>query len=166
MSCITKILELKGDKEFIPLDNHKVVIEGGGNYKGFEFMITFTHYGTRCGYVAIPADFKYSSDDIDVHGGVTFEESDHSAKDLLTTPCNDMWIGFDAAHYGDTRDFKKAKHYFGSNEKELLQIEIMEEIHKDVDKIERKDPNCSHKTYDYMVEECKSVIEQLIEQAA
>ena len=42
----------------------------------------------------------------------------------------------------------------------------MEELHKDVDELERQDPSFSHKTYDYMVDQCKSVIEQLIEQAA
>lgn len=166
MSCITKILELKGDKEFLPLPNNQVVIEGGGNYKGFEFLITFTHYGTRCGYVAVPPETKYDSDELSVHGGVTFEDEHHGAKNLLPTPCNDVWIGFDAAHWGDSRDFNLAKHYFGQDKHEYLQIELMEELHKDVKALERADPSFSHKTYDYMVDQCKSVIEQLIEQAA
>ena len=165
MSCITKILELKGDKEFLPLHD-QVVIEGGGTHKGFEYLITFTHYGTRCGYVAVSPDFKYNTDDISVHGGVTFEGEDHGAKNLLPMPCSDIWIGFDAAHWGDMRDFDKAKKYFGQNEKEMRGINLMEEIHKEVDELERQDPSFSHKTYDYMVDQCKSVIEQLIEQAA
>jgi len=165
MSCITKILELKGDKEFLPLHD-QVVIEGGGNYKGFEYLITFTHYGTRCGYVAVPPGLKYHSDDISVHGGVTFEGEDHGAKNLLPVPCSDVWIGFDAAHWGDTRDFEKAKKYFGTNKRVLHQIDLMEELHKAVDELERQDSDFSHKTFDYMAAQCKSVIDQLIEQAA
>ncbi len=165
MSCITKILELKGDKEFLPVHD-KLVIEGGGNYMGFEYLITFTQYGTRCGYVAIPPNFKYDSDELNVHGGITFEGEDHGAKILLSVSCNDVWIGFDAAHLGDTRDFDKAREYFSENEKELLGINLMEELHKEIAEIEREDPEFSHKSFDYMVNECLSVIDQLIEQAA
>lgn len=163
MSCITKLLEMKGDKEFLPFHS-SVVIEGGGTYKDHEFLIAFTYHGSRCGYVAIPSGVKYDSDEIQVHGWITFEGKHNGAKDLLTTPCNDIWIGFDAAHWGDTRDYEKAKKYFGHNEEEKIQINLSELLYKDVDKLERQDSYFSHKTFDYMVSECKSVIDQLIAQ--
>lgn len=165
MSCITKLLEMKGDAEFMPIHD-QVVIEGGGTYKGYEYLITFTYYGTRCGYVAIPADQDYDSNEINVHGGVTFEEDNHGAKNLLPTPCSDIWLGFDAAHWGDSRNIPLAKKYFGHDEKQNMKMAIMEEIHKEVDEMERNDPHFSHKTFGYMEDQCKSVIEQLIEQAA
>lgn len=70
MSCISKLLEMKGDKEFLPIDDHAVV-EGGGHYKGYEFLITFVETGYRCGYVAIPPGIKYDSDKLYVHGRIT-----------------------------------------------------------------------------------------------
>lgn len=165
MSCITKLLEMMEGKEFLHIHD-EVVMEGGGNYKGYEYLITFTAYGTRCGYVAIPANQDYDVNEIQCHGGVTFEEDNHSAKNLLPTPCTDMWIGFDAAHYLDMRDFEAAKKYFGGQPKQHFQINLMEDLHKEIDDMERRDPHCSHKTFEYMENECKSIIEQLIEQAA
>lgn len=60
MSCIPKILELKGTKEFLPIPSLNqqdkyttTVIEGGGNYKGYDYLITFRDMGFRCGYVAL-----------------------------------------------------------------------------------------------------------------
>lgn len=52
MSCITEILKVKGDKDFIV--SGEIAIEGGGTYKDYEYIITFTSSGHRCGYVAIP----------------------------------------------------------------------------------------------------------------
>ena len=52
MSCITQLLEMKGDQPFLKADD-SVVIEGGGVYKGYEYLIVFVSYGHRCGYVAL-----------------------------------------------------------------------------------------------------------------
>jgi hypothetical protein len=165
MSCITQLLELKGDKEFLPIHN-EVVIEGGGVYKGHEYLITFTEHGHRCGYVAIPSGVTVDTDDINCHGGVTFEDEHHHAKSLLPVPCNDTWIGFDAAHWGDMPCRDTSRKYFGHSDVALKKIKIMEEIHKDIHEMESKDPSFSHKTFEYMEEQCKSVIDQLLEQAA
>lgn len=165
MSCITKLLEMKGDAEFLPVHD-QVVIEGGGEYKGYEYLITFTSYGTRCGYVAVPAEQDYDSSEIHAHGGITFEEDNHGAKNLLPTPCNDMWLGFDAAHWGDMRDMDQAKKYFTGVSRFDATFEILNELHKDVHAMESQSPQFSHKTFEYMENECKSIIEQLIEQAA
>jgi len=159
MSCITKLLEIKGDKDILPI-HEQCVIEGGGNYKGFEFLITFTSHGTRCGYVAIPDGFGGSLSSIYCHGGVTFEGRDHGAKDLLPIPCNDTWIGFDCAHYGDSHDYETAKKYFVNPEK----FDFLMEIHKDVEALEVTDPFFSHKTYEFVEKECQYIIDQLVEQ--
>jgi len=159
MSCITKLLEIKGDKDILPI-HEQCVIEGGGNYKGFEFLITFTSHGTRCGYVAIPDGFGGSLSSIYCHGGVTFEGRDHGAKDLLPIPCNDTWIGFDCAHYGDSNDLELAKKYFGGGRR----FDILMEIHKDVEALEVTDPFFSHKTYEFVEKECQYIIDQLVEQ--
>lgn len=145
MSCITKLLEIKGDKEILAV-NDRVVIEGGGNYKNYEYLIVFTSSGHRCGYVAIPEEVKIDSDNIDCHGGITFESKDHDAKDLLPIPCNDTWIGFDAAHFNDDPCHATARKYFG-NEYSGFPT--------------RK--GSTHKTYNFMKKECQHIIDQLVE---
>ncbi len=157
MSCITKLLEIKGDREILPI-HRRAVIEGGGRYKDFEYLVTFTQYGTRCGYVAIPDGFRGNTSNIDCHGGVTFEDRDHGAKDLLPIACNDLWIGFDCAHFGDMRCGETAKKYFPDDP----QVDLMNEVHTDVHEMEMRDPHCSHKTYEFVEQECQSIIDQLL----
>lgn len=165
MSCITQLLEMKGDREFMPVHD-KCVIEGGGLYKGFEYLIVFVELGHRCGYVAIPSGLGFDSDDLFVHGGITFEDESHSAKDLLPVPCNDTWLGFDAAHWGDMRCSDTALKYFGDDPIAKKGIEYLKEIHADIHEMELNNPEFSHKTFEYMEEQCKYLIDQLIEQAA
>lgn len=153
---------MKGDKDYLPIHD-SAVIEGGGSYKGFEYLITFTINGSRCGYVAIPDGVGVNSDDIFCHGGITFEERDHGAKDLLPLPCNDLWLGFDAAHYGDMFNYETTKKYFGHNPDRLKEIEVREELHKPIHELELKDHFSSHKQYDFMENECKEIIDQIIE---
>lgn len=168
MSCITKLLEMKGDKEILPI--HKgCVIEGGGSYKEYEYMIVFIEIGHRCGYVALKekdtAKFQeeakedeYYYPDISCHGGVTFFSESHGAKDLLPVPCNDFWIGFDAAHSDDIGCFDTARKYFGNESK----YDSLEKCYEGL----RAFGTITHKTYDYMEQECKAIIDQLREQAA
>jgi hypothetical protein len=156
---------MKGEKEYLPI-HEQVVIEGGGTYKGYEYLIVFTQHGHRCGYVAIPDGLRVNSDDINCHGGVTFEDESHSAKDLLPTPCNDLWIGFDAAHWGDIACRKTSRKYFGHIEKAAKQISVLEEICKEITEMELADPQFSHKTYQYMENECHNIIDQLMESQA
>src|ERR1700691_3384773 len=108
MSCIPKLLELKGDKEFLPVHDN-IVIEGGGKYKDYDYLITFVDYGHRCGYVAIPPLHPVYNDKSDyphfsVHGGITFFEESRFAEELLNHKCADKWIGFDACHGDDRKD--------------------------------------------------------------
>lgn len=83
-----------------------------GFYEGHKFIVTLMRYGHRCGYVLVNDHelferikewYKNWNDefDFDVHGGITFVESDPDNHHL---PGGD-WIGFDCNHLGDTLDF-------------------------------------------------------------
>ena len=164
MSCITEILKLKGDKEvFIPVTKGEpwIAVEGGGTYKGHEYLIVLNKIGHRCGYVAMLPEHPFNNfsrfDDIDIecHGGVTFLDSDHGLKKLLPIPCTDKWIGFDCGDDLDLSDEEAFKKYFG------------QEIH-DSRKSFFKDCGIEMfvRTFDYVEQECYSIIDQLIEKAA
>jgi hypothetical protein len=169
MSCITELLKMKGDKSILPItSNARVGIEGGGIYKDYEYLITFTDRGHRCGYVAVPpAHPKYDNSEkeyscefpVECHGGVTFY-GNHSAKDMLEHPCEDQWVGFDAAHGDDKPCIKTAKEYFGETDS-IKWLEKNSSIMDDDDWFWR--PSV-HRTFQYMEQECKSIIDQLIEQ--
>lgn len=162
MSCITKLLELKGDKPCLPI-NGDCVIEGGGIYKYYEYLITFTSNGTRCGYVALKPEevaiFEeekkedaYYYPDIECHGGATFYANDHGAKDLLPVFCTDTWIGFDAHHFRDGADLLLAEKFFPDHR--FIEYKKANP--------ESYDYRFSHRTYDFMVNQCELIIEQLL----
>lgn len=168
MSCITEILKIKGDREFLVLPG--VAVEDGGNYKEYEYLVTFTDRGHRCGYVAIDQSHPFysknvgwdNSPDVHVHGGVTFfNKGTHIITCVLGKhSCEDLWIGFDAMHNGDGRDYELVKKVFCSNAESISSINYIE-------KIDRESPimiyEGYHKTKEYMVNECKKLIDQLIE---
>lgn len=166
MTCITEILKLKGDKEFLynPEICDFFVIEGGGEYKNYEYLIVFNNLGFRCGYVAIPSDHKYAetplinnrydydSLSIDCHGSLTFMERKSPLKELFKIPCNDLWIGFDCGHYYDAFDIDSLRKYFGED-----YIKKREKI------LNLLSIDGSVKDYDYVENVCKHIIDQLIE---
>lgn len=168
MSCITKLLELKGDKDCLPIHD-ECVIEGGGSYKGYEYLITFTSRGTRCGYVALKQNEahkfekgketeQYYYPDVECHGGVTFYGNEHGAKDLLPVRCSDFWIGFDCAHAGDGHDKELTIKYFGRQT-------FSDDYYEAMDHFSRYG-EVSHRTFSYVENECHHIINQLIEAAA
>lgn len=157
MSCITEILRQKGDMPYLPV-NESCVVEGGGSYRGYEYLITFTDMGNRCGYVALtPDDVDYYQDklcstgypDLRCHGDVTFYGNDSSAKELLVIPCNDMWVGFDVGHSHDKRDIKLTKKYFP---KMACSENILNLLSRQGKKI---------RSYAYVEKNCKKIIKQL-----
>lgn len=161
MSCITKLLELKGAQEFLPV-HASLVIEGGGDYKGHEYLIVFTSTGHRCGYVALKPEEHdhiqnvskdYPEYILHCHGGVTFYENTHAAKSLLPVPCDDFWVGFDAAHYYDAPDPELTDKYFKDNEETMRIREWQEEI--------CGYDNVKHRDFTYMESECHRIIDQL-----
>lgn len=163
MSCIIKLLEMKGDQEFLPV-NDSVVIEGGGTYKEHEYLIVFTSGGHRCGYVALKPEesshiqkntenIDYPDDMVGCHGGVTFYDNFHAAKDLLPIPCDDFWVGFDAAHCYDAPDPDLTEKYFNDSEEAMRKRKWQEEIARYED--------CKHRDFAYMESECHRIIDQL-----
>jgi hypothetical protein len=122
MSCITEILKIKGSRPILKTEGH--VIECGGIYKNYEWLVTMTSMAHRCGYVAIPSDHPLAGQDLmsEVtaeayehfhypHGGVTFQKpGTHLVKAIVGDfVCDDIWIGFDAAHAGDKKDYDTAR---------------------------------------------------------
>lgn len=170
MGCITEILKLKGDREVLVPDGGWIAIEGGGTYKDYEYIIVLNATAQRCGYVALPPEHPYSqkppyyayydcaSLDIDVHGGLTFMATDSGLKDLLPTPSNEIWIGFDCGHWRDMCDVEMFKKYFGEEEFQAKKLffECMDHSYL----------GQTVKQYDYVEQQCHHVIDQLIQVAA
>lgn len=163
MSCITKLLELKGNKEFLPVNDH-VVIEGGGNYKDYEYLITFTSNGFRCGYVGLKeketeifenekknyGGCYYPS--LECHCGVTFYDDHRSIKKILPIKCNDLWVGFDCGHYDDGLDIHLVDKYFPD----------IDEKFKPTKERALLFGGLSAQSYEYVEKDCMSIIDQLI----
>jgi hypothetical protein len=176
MSCIPKILELKGNKEVLPVPNENLevgslclLVEDGGNYKGYDYLITFTGLGFRCGYVALPSSHPINNDyqecgypDFEVHGGITFFDENHlSEKFFGEDACHDKWLGFDCGHGYDLNDWETAKKYFADNTKIYEFTANFNKITENFKKIEEYD-DIKIRTKEYVIAECKSLIEQLI----
>lgn len=152
MSCITEILKLKGDKEVLVPPGNWIAVEGGGTYKDHEYLIVLTYMGHRCGYVALKHDKEDENIDISCHGGITFRDKEHDLKDLLSVPCNDIWIGFDCVHWNDFADAEAHKKYFG------------EEFHNaNATWFGAPSHLQTTKGFNYVENECHSIIDQLIE---
>lgn len=108
--------------------------------------------GHLCGYAKVPdghpvlksinhEQMLYDQFNIDIHGGLTFAEK---------FPNGDYWIGFDCAHYDDIIPSMK-------------KIERMNDLMKSY---QEKYPDCSlfnptYKSLMFVIEECKSIAEQL-----
>ncbi len=173
MSCITEILKLrdqdglvkviKGDKVFL-------VAEGGGKYKGYEFIVTFTELGHRCGYVAIPPEHPCSERDLmyhgvtdevelECHGGVTFYSRKHSLRDLLKHQCDDVWVGFDCAHAYDGKDLDLLRKYYGEDSDQI-------KFYKEYPQYQASNELETVRSYAYVVNHCRKIINQLIKAAA
>lgn len=130
-------------------------------------MVVFQKGGYRCGYVEVPQTHplfgkhynNYINDSINVeikdffnvHGGITFsgECSEQSAN-------HNWFFGFDCAHWNDKIDFDLAEKCF-PEEKTLYSILKNTSINSTSEK------TCSIKTLDYVVEQCESLVKQLID---
>jgi hypothetical protein len=163
MSCITEILRVKGDKEYLVVGG--IAIEKGGTYKGFEYLITFTSRGHRCGYVAVPETHPawHKSEDYDVYGGITFFEQSHFAGKITGHVCTDKWLGFDAMHIDDGKDYGLIKKIFGNCEKTMNELGGLKYIDERFamhmgKKIQKP------KTKEFMIRNCKSLIRQLVKE--
>ncbi len=126
------------------------------HYKGFEYWILRPHYWENrytvdylkyfhlCGYVVIPKKSKYYIDDskcsynVECHGGLTYAGS-REHFDI------EFCIGFDCNHLDDAGSFNLSLYSLESNksEREFYEGE-------------------TYKTANYVEQECKSIINQLI----
>lgn len=78
-------------------------------HKGFSCFVLRNDIGVWCGYVGVPKghpayEKKYTSLDVDVHGGLTY--SDKCAGSICHIPVPGMpddvwWLGFDCGHSDD-----------------------------------------------------------------
>lgn len=80
------------------------VIPGGGSkayvIDGFNACIRrHSNFGHLCGYVEVPDGLSVNIDEIDCHGGITFND----CWDVF--PTSGHYIGFDCLHYGDWDPF-------------------------------------------------------------
>lgn len=157
MSCITEILNKKGTQKYLVYDHNAV--EDGGIYKNYEWLITFTYMGHRCGYVAIPTshplhDKDVNDDeisDLEVHGGISFHGDPNRIIDI-DSKCGDIWIGFDAAHAGDGKDYKLSNKLWKGRE-DINQI-LFDSYNIIRDRYTIKDR-------EYMQKECEELIDQI-----
>jgi hypothetical protein len=178
MSCIPKLLALKGEKEFLKVhdteDDLSVYLESGGEYKGYHFCVTFTQHGHRCGYVAISNKhpyYKYSDFEdkkiskLKVHGKVNFfykisERPLVNFKYLgIEHVCDDKWMGFDCGHLNDKPDMETLQkinpRIIAGNF--LFETLTKQELFPELYGIK------TIKTNKYVEKECKRLIDQLIE---
>lgn len=166
MSCITKLLEAKGSKEFYICENG-VALEGGGIYRDYEWCVVLNDIGHRCGYVALPSshplhgkEYMQIDYDLDVHGGLTFSEHSH----LIESECNDWWLGFDAGHMiYDKADLEAFEKYYQLNKEDYDRIKKMDNLYDNFEKDGFKGVKRTVKDFEFMRNECERLIDQLID---
>ena len=124
------------------------MIEKEWKHEGYLCVVKmYEEGGHRCGYVGIPKEhplYKKDYDDVDdfnVHGGLTYSNSD-----LLEVPSKDTWwFGYDCGHYGDKPD-----------------LSVMPKRYR---KIREKyaDPDGIIRSLAYCITECENLAKQLKE---
>lgn len=119
-------------------------------YKGYPCVVLFQPLGFRTAYVGLPKnsryyDVVYNKIPIDCHGGLTYSRQSLFSQETVK---NVWWIGFDCGHCFDKRDFEKCKKYYGED--------IYQEIYSMLPS------NGEIKTLDFCIQECKSIVDQII----
>lgn len=93
-------------KQMEYISNNKTDVLCEGKYKGYQFYIM--SMGTHpTAYIEIPRESilfykKYDDIDIEVHGGLTFSNSQ-----LRNIKTHSWFIGWDYAHYGDYAGYEE-----------------------------------------------------------
>lgn len=115
-------------------------------YKDYQCEIERKAVGYLCGYVYLYSTDEVEGEFIDVHGGITFDETRNQTRA----------IGFDCAHSGDilpslfqnksVLDLKKKILHLSRKKSPLLQL-IEVPIYKNME---------------FCIEECKKIVNQLI----
>lgn len=88
-----------------------------------------------------------------LQGGEDVKSPKHALKELLSTPCNDMWIGFDCGHSYDSVDIEGLREYWGD--------EFVADK-KDYLNAMSYGGYTAVRDFSYVEKECLSIIDQLI----
>ena len=125
-------------------------------YKGFPCVVVMQALCFRTGYVGVPKGHKLygkqaESETIDCHGGVTY-----CKHHLIGQEDKDVWwIGYDTGHCFDGYDEESAKKLFKDYPEAIEMIEQTA--------IVRSLNNYKGATLEYCEEQCRSMVEQIIE---
>ena len=132
------------------------ILESSFTYKGYKCCVLFMPIGHRCGYVLVPhwhSQYGKNYRDIPIkcHGGLTY-----SSHFLMGQEFPSWWIGFDCAHAGDIADKESQIKYYGENEQNpfFSMLTFM---------LEGYDEFGTIKTLDFCEQECRNIVDQLIE---
>ena len=168
------------------------IVEHEHVYKGYNYAVVFGSIFHRCGYVGVPEGSPFfginynqelpNSDGLkeqlkkeeigkrgiipvacwdgetvspeilfDVHGGITYTRAQENNYPIVTNG-NLWWFGFDCGHCDDARDIETAKKYFWEEQwRPLVEIE------------ERFPSRGTIRTLEYVEQECRNLIEQIIQ---
>jgi len=182
---IKEILKTKGDKQYLYSKNTTLVIEEGGNYKNYDWIITFNDLGFRCGYVAIPTDnklfkkFKKHTDNLDyfsefdVHGGITYARigGEKAEQFIEINNLDELWLGFDCGHAGDEEDYELVKIIWNEENfiKHIQELQNIKNRSKNIRNQMYKEFNVpilgewKPRSKEYLKKELEGLIDQLIE---
>lgn len=133
--------------EFEYLGYHACVIRV---FKKEPFAKELAYFGGHfCGYVRIPDNhpyFKNEDIDLDCHGGLTFNEAHE-----------EHWVGFDCGH---SMDRIPTMEHMRNTRPELIEIRKQFPIPEGMEHHPLFNP--VYRNMDYCIEECKTMITQLV----
>lgn len=137
----------------------KPYIENDFVYKNYKCSVIFQTLCHRCGYVGIPKGhslYGLDYDEIPVicHGGLTYMYPDlvgHEEESDI------FWIGFDCAHFGDGKDYDAGRRYFADDPDHIDMLNRWEDLDN------RYPCDDEVRTQEYVEEQCRYIVDQLIE---
>lgn len=143
----------------ISRNNKRSIVESIGSHLGYDYVVLFTIEGYRCGYVKF-RDGEFEEDvlrSISCHDGITYL-NDHLPNDHYVDDDNGfVWVGFDCGHRRDRPCCDELLVYFP---------EIIIEDPTALEIVRHKETSGESRSYrslDFCINECKSIIEQLLQ---
>lgn len=117
------------DLKVIPEDGSKAyVIDGFSAY-----IRRHGYIGHLCGYVEVPKGLNVDIDEIECHGGITFNDS------WSEFPTNGHYIGFDCMHAGDWNPLSAKEGLTYSNDEYRDSEYVLNEIKHIVKQLKEKE---------------------------
>lgn len=90
--------EIKEMIYYLPQEYGLREVLAEGKYNGLEYKIISFH-SHPCAYICIPSGKKINVDNIECHGGITYDSDELLVDDWKTIKGH--WIGWDYSHVGD-----------------------------------------------------------------